>query len=225
MRVIFIVINSFNTIIDRFFKFLETFRSNSILIGDTIKLNIDRGFWDIFGNLSSWAAFFATIILLIITYLQRKDNKKLIDLNQKIIENEIKPNILVYLDYDKQRQGPFAIVFENKGKGVAYDLKVTLSKEIPIFNNKNDLLNELEFFRNGVKNFMPNEKREFLFKNIFKPNFIKFKVNVEYKDIIGKEYESEFLLDTNEFKDIRIHSKDPLFEISDSLEEISKKLK
>jgi hypothetical protein len=223
VRGIFIVINSFNTIIDRFFKFLETFRSNSILIGDTIKLNVDKGFWDIFGNLSSWAAFLATIILLVITHLQRKDNKKIIELNQKIIENEIKPNILVYLDYDKQRQGPFAIIVENKGKGIAYDLKATLSKNIKMFNT-NDLLNDLEFFRNGVKNFMPNEKREFLFKNIFKPNFIKFKVNIEYKDIIGKEYESEFLLDTNEFKDIRIHSKDPLFEISDSLKEISKKL-
>jgi hypothetical protein len=224
VRFIFIVINSFNTIIDRFFKFLETFRSNSILIGDTIKLNIDRGFWDIFGNLSSWAAFFATIILLIITYLQRKDNKKLINLNQKMIENEIKPNILVYLDYDKQRQGPFAIVIENKGKGVAYDLKVTLLKDVPIFNDKNNLLNDLKFFKNGVKNFMPNEKREFLFMNIFQTNFIKFEVDIEYKDIKGEIYESEFLIDVNEYKGIIIHSKDPLVEISDGLKEISKKL-
>jgi hypothetical protein len=72
---------------------------------------------------------------------------------------------------------------------------------------------------------MPNEKREFPFKSIFSKDFIDFKVNVEYKDIIGKEYESEFLLDINEFKGIRIHSKDPLVEISDSLKEISKKLK
>jgi hypothetical protein len=102
---------------------------------------------------------------------------------------------------------------------------VTLSKEIPVFNNKNDLLNDLEFFRNGAKNFIPNEKREFLFMNFFKPIFIKFKVNVEYKGINDRKYDYNNILNISEFKGIRIHSKDPLVEISDSLKEISRKIK
>ena len=86
------------------------------------------------------------------------------------------------------------------------------------------MLSQLGFIKNGLKYLAPNQKLQSFLTNMLE-NFeekikIKFEIEINYENCVGKTYKDSYLIDFSQLKGLETIGEPPIYKISKHIESI-----
>lgn len=125
---------------------------------------------------------------------------KLVSESKKTRQFQITPDLNIYFDYNETDSSFLYVIVRNSGFGTAQSVKFNVSaSNDDFYQAEHHNLKEMGVFKNGVKNFYPSQQFKYfvtdLSQNTDQKENAFLKINVNYSNILGKEYNQEFILE------------------------------
>jgi len=138
------------------------------------------------------------------------------------------PKITAYLKINNVSMNFINFIVENIGTGQAYDIKISIIKELDLGECNGRKLRDLGVVQHGMKHMAPKQKIETWYMNLFGIYEKVIEENIElqitYKNELNEIISEDFILNMSQFKNISQIGSDPLQEIADNIEKIEKSI-
>ena len=172
-------------------------------------------------NSGAFSVIFAGLVA-IATIVYALLTRNLVRETIKMRESQTEPNISVGVQPREEWISFIDFVVQNIGLGPAYDIKFEIQYEGDSEAKK--VLSQVYFLKNGVNYLSPSQKIQFFLLSLaenYEENIAtSFKIQVFYKNHIGKRYNKEYIIDFSEFEGLYQLGEPPLYKISTNIEKI-----
>lgn len=164
-----------------------------------------------------------TFVLGFLTFLYVIFTLWLVSEKRKVREAQTKPNISVIIQSRDELNFNFIDrVIQNIGLGPAYNINFKIKSDVQY--NEVEMLSKLGFIKNGLKYLAPNQKLQSFLTNMLE-NFeekikIKFEIEINYENCVGKTYKDSYLIDFSQLKGLETIGEPPIYKISKRIESI-----
>lgn len=162
-----------------------------------------------------WFMLIASLILAVITGVYVLLTRKLVNIQQEMLKISNTPELNIFLTYGNMTVHSYTVdlCISNTGTGSALDLK--FSGNFSSFKPKQGAhtLADWEIIRNGISHFGPGRHYQRAIYDVKEYNSIDLPteiltMNIEYKDVTGKEYAKTFRLNFNHIESY-LRTEDP----------------
>ncbi len=179
----------------------------------------------------------ATVVYAILTW-------KLVSETRKMREAQTEPNICVTIEPSEVWINFIDMAIQNIGLGPAYNIQFKVDPDFEY--EKGKFLSELGFMKNGFKFLAPSQRFKFFLTNLLEAYVEKiavpeateekiikhqtfeekmkthFNIKITYQNILGKSYESTYLIDFSHLIGLSQVGELPIYKISENIEAIRK---
>jgi len=168
----------------------------------------------------------STVILTIITGYYAFQTYRLVNLNEKMVESQIRPYISIT---------PYtwdcivALLIKNLGKSAAQNVRFSLDKDVPQFDGKKKL-NEFNLFKDPIASFPSGAEyhvdiaQSFVILNPANKFPTQFTIRCNY-EFHGKPHQEDYCIDLKSYDNTSYPRNALVDEIKKFREELLKKLK
>lgn len=147
------------------------------------------------------AMVIVTTILAAITMYYALLNKRLLELNQRVLEVTTNPKVVVYIRPWQQYVQQDVLVIENIGNGIAFDIHFEMLDE-KLFQLRSDLyFTDLPCVAKGIKSMSPKQHYKTLIESTElseEQRRSDYKIEVNYANSQGRQLSDTFTLNINE---------------------------
>lgn len=176
-------------------------------------------------NSGAFSILFAAIVA-ISTAVYAVLTWKLVSETRKLREFQTEPNMSITLQPKEAYISFIDMVIENIGLGAAYDIYLKVDPDFVYEQGRS--LSDKSYFKNGIKYLKPGQKIQFFLTSMLEDHENKIKTSLEiistYKDRVGKEYESVFIIDFSELRGLTTLGTPPLHKIAEEISKIRQTL-